>query len=67
MCYNRYLSINFFFSSYIRTYSNVPEFRDSITICIYRFVKEFTKGVESDWTVNLVNHIKPADIMEERV
>ncbi|XP_050418744.1 m-AAA protease-interacting protein 1, mitochondrial [Patella vulgata] len=25
-------------------------------ICNYRFIKEFTKGVESDWTINKLNH-----------
>ncbi|KAK6165654.1 hypothetical protein SNE40_022540 [Patella caerulea] len=26
-------------------------------ICNYRFIKEFTKGVESDWTINKLNHV----------
>ncbi|XP_055639663.1 m-AAA protease-interacting protein 1, mitochondrial [Toxorhynchites rutilus septentrionalis] len=43
----------------------MPEFRDKISICNYRFIKEFTKGVESDWTVNIVSHFKPNDISEE--
>ncbi|XP_058122321.1 m-AAA protease-interacting protein 1, mitochondrial [Anopheles coustani] len=43
----------------------LPEFRDKISICNYRFIKEFTKGVDSDWTVNVVNHFKPSDYIEE--
>lgn len=43
----------------------LPEFRDKISICNYRFIKEFTKGVDSDWTVNVVNHFKPSDYVEE--
>ncbi|XP_058449854.1 m-AAA protease-interacting protein 1, mitochondrial [Malaya genurostris] len=43
----------------------MPEFRDKISICNYRFIKEFTKGVDSDWTVNIVNHFKPIDLVDE--
>ncbi|XP_035905132.1 m-AAA protease-interacting protein 1, mitochondrial [Anopheles stephensi] len=43
----------------------LPEFRDKISVCNYRFIKEFTKGVDSDWTVNVVNHFKPNDYIEE--
>uniref|UniRef100_A0A182KCA5 Tim44-like domain-containing protein n=1 Tax=Anopheles christyi TaxID=43041 RepID=A0A182KCA5_9DIPT len=43
----------------------LPEFRDKISICNYRFIKEFTKGVDSDWTLNVVNHFKPSDYVEE--
>ncbi|XP_058816861.1 m-AAA protease-interacting protein 1, mitochondrial [Topomyia yanbarensis] len=43
----------------------MPEFRDKISICNYRFIKEFTKGVDSDWTVNVVNHFKPSDLVDE--
>ncbi|XP_059620383.1 m-AAA protease-interacting protein 1, mitochondrial [Phlebotomus argentipes] len=43
----------------------MPEYRGRISICNYRFIKEFTKGSESDWTVNIVNHFKPSDMLEE--
>lgn len=43
----------------------MPEYRDKISICNYRFIKEFTKGVESDWTVNIVSHFKPSDLIDE--
>ncbi|XP_052869053.1 m-AAA protease-interacting protein 1, mitochondrial [Anopheles cruzii] len=43
----------------------LPEFRDKISICNYRFIKEFTKGVESDWTINVVNHFKPSDYLDQ--
>ncbi|KAJ9593534.1 hypothetical protein L9F63_014927, partial [Diploptera punctata] len=39
----------------------LPEYRDKIFICNYRFIREFTKGVEDQWTVNVINHFKPAD------
>ncbi|PSN58097.1 hypothetical protein C0J52_06493 [Blattella germanica] len=39
----------------------LPEYRDKIFICNYRFIREFTKGVEDQWTVNVVNHFKPVD------
>lgn len=43
----------------------MPEYRDKISICNYRFIKEFTKGVDSDWTVNVVSHFKPSDLLDE--
>ncbi|KAJ4434541.1 hypothetical protein ANN_23103 [Periplaneta americana] len=39
----------------------LPEYRDKIFICNYRFIREFTKGVEDQWTVNVINHFKPSD------
>lgn len=48
-------------------HSSSPEHRDNVTLCTYRFVKEFTKGTESDWMVNLINHIKPSDVLEDKV
>jgi len=29
------------------------------TVCNYRFIRNFTKGVSDSWTVNVVNHFKP--------
>ncbi|XP_055692669.1 m-AAA protease-interacting protein 1, mitochondrial [Lutzomyia longipalpis] len=43
----------------------LPDYRDKISICNYRFIKEFTKGKESDWTINVVNHFKPNDLLDE--
>lgn len=42
----------------------LPEYQNKISICNYRFIREFTKGVESDWTVNLLNHFRPIDVAE---
>lgn len=39
----------------------LPEYQQRISICNYRFIREFTKGVESDWTINLLNHFRPID------
>jgi len=41
------------------------EYMESVSICNYRFIKEFTQGVESSWVVNVVNHFKPADYMRK--
>ncbi|XP_023016726.1 m-AAA protease-interacting protein 1, mitochondrial [Leptinotarsa decemlineata] len=38
-----------------------PEYQRRICISNYRFTREFTKGVDGDWTVNLLNHVKPGD------
>ena len=35
------------------------------TILNYRFIREYTKGVEDSWTVNAVNHFKIMDIEKE--
>ncbi|XP_018333612.2 m-AAA protease-interacting protein 1, mitochondrial [Agrilus planipennis] len=43
----------------------LPEYRTRILICNYRFVREFTKGVEEEWTINLLNHFKPTDLIDE--
>ena len=35
------------------------------TILNYRFIREYTKGVEDTWTVNAVNHFKLMDVESE--
>lgn len=35
--------------------------KEMITVCNYRFVREFTHGVKPDWTINMINHFKPQD------
>lgn len=42
----------------------LPEYRDRIYICNYRFIREFTKGVQDDWTINAINHFKPSDNLD---
>lgn len=39
----------------------MPEYRERIYILNYRFIREFTKGVQDDWTINAINHFKPSD------
>ncbi|XP_065370425.1 m-AAA protease-interacting protein 1, mitochondrial [Calliphora vicina] len=43
----------------------LPEYQDKVFVCNYRFIKEFTTGQESDWTINVVNHFKPIDLINE--
>ncbi|KAI9583725.1 m-AAA protease-interacting protein 1, mitochondrial [Glossina fuscipes] len=43
----------------------MPEYQDKVFVCNYRFIKEFTSGYESDWTINVVNHFKPLDLINE--
>lgn len=43
----------------------LPEYRTRISISNYRFIREYTKGVNSDWTINLLNHFKPSDELDE--
>ncbi|XP_055932133.1 m-AAA protease-interacting protein 1, mitochondrial-like [Argiope bruennichi] len=37
---------------------NSEAVKDDIKICNYRFIREYTKGVESDWTINRLGHFK---------
>ncbi|CAG4934874.1 unnamed protein product [Parnassius apollo] len=39
-----------------------PEYQEKIFILNYRFIREFTKGVEDSWWVNIVNHFQPQSI-----
>jgi len=32
--------------------------KEDIQICNYRFIREYTKGVESDWVINRLGHFK---------
>ncbi|XP_066156719.1 m-AAA protease-interacting protein 1, mitochondrial [Euwallacea fornicatus] len=43
----------------------LPEYQDKISICNYRFIREYTKDKESGWIVNLLNHFRPIDDAEE--
>lgn len=43
----------------------LPEYQNRISICNYRFIREYTKGVDGDWTINLLNHFKPIDETRE--
>jgi len=35
-----------------------PRNQDKMFILNYRFIREFTKGVNPDWTINMLNHYK---------
>lgn len=39
---------------------------DRISVANYRFIREFTKGVEDEWTVNLLNHFKPGETIQKK-
>lgn len=39
----------------------MPEFRDKLFILNYRFIRDYSKGVSDQWTLNIVNHFKPAE------
>lgn len=41
------------------------EYQDKIYILNYRFIREFTKGVEDSWWVNIVNHFQPHTIKKQ--
>ncbi|KAJ6632718.1 m-AAA protease-interacting protein 1, mitochondrial [Pseudolycoriella hygida] len=43
----------------------LPQYRGKVSICNYRFIKQFTQGHESDWTVNVAHHFRPIDQLNE--
>ncbi|XP_017149883.1 m-AAA protease-interacting protein 1, mitochondrial [Drosophila miranda] len=43
----------------------LPEYQDKVFICNYRFIKEFTAGQHSDWTINVANHFRAIDLINE--
>ena len=40
------------------------DFQKSIIILTYRFIRNYTKGVEDSWTINALNHISMRDITD---
>ncbi|XP_063239284.1 m-AAA protease-interacting protein 1, mitochondrial [Bacillus rossius redtenbacheri] len=41
----------------------LPEYQDKLFICNYRFVREYTRGVADQWTVNVANHFRPGETL----
>jgi len=39
--------------------------RDNCYVCNYRFIKEFTKGVDDSWLINKLNHFHPAEYVDQ--
>ncbi|CAG4965940.1 unnamed protein product [Colias eurytheme] len=48
------------------TLGGQPEFQDKIFILNYRFIREFTKGVEDSWCINIVNHFQPQNLAKRQ-
>lgn len=46
-------------------FSTTPEFTKDLWIVNYGFRKELTRGVEDEWTVNLIKQIKSIDELED--
>ena len=40
------------------------EFQRSIIVLTYRFIRNYTKGVEDSWTINGLNHVSMRDITD---
>jgi len=43
-------------------FQQLSEHKDKIIVCNYRFMREYTKGVESGWVINVISHFKPSVI-----
>lgn len=50
----------------VTTKESFRRLENSYSVANYRFIKEFTKGVEDDWTINYILHVKPTDEMREK-
>jgi len=46
--------------------SEMNKSQDQLYICNYRFVREYTKGVQSDWTINKLNHFLPSELVKRK-
>lgn len=44
---------------------DVKKASENIHLLNCRFIREYTKGVEDQWTINGFNYIKVADLMRE--
>ncbi|XP_024936373.1 uncharacterized protein LOC107263223 isoform X2 [Cephus cinctus] len=39
----------------------MPEYQEKMYILNYRFIREFTSGVQTPWVINMINHFMPID------
>lgn len=46
--------------------SGIYDNYDRISIANYRYIREFTRGVEDQWTISLANHFKPGELIQQR-
>lgn len=40
--------------------------KNNYRVANYRFIKEFTNGVDDDWTINHILHVRPSDEMKQQ-
>ncbi|XP_077514312.1 m-AAA protease-interacting protein 1, mitochondrial-like [Amblyomma americanum] len=40
----------------------VQQLQDKVHVANYRFIRDYTKGMESDWTINQLNHFKLSSV-----
>ncbi|KAJ8679276.1 hypothetical protein QAD02_015063 [Eretmocerus hayati] len=40
----------------------LPEYRNLLFVSNYRFIREYTEGVESSWTINMINHLMSTSV-----
>ncbi|XP_018006621.1 m-AAA protease-interacting protein 1, mitochondrial [Hyalella azteca] len=74
MCYHIYRDFQEFIqdkedirdNSFIHQNADFYNEADRITIANYRFIREFTKGTNDDWTINVINHFKPGQALENK-
>ncbi|XP_046380217.1 m-AAA protease-interacting protein 1, mitochondrial-like [Haliotis rufescens] len=45
----------------VEYYNEVRDNQERLYICNYRFIREFTKGMEGDWSINKLNHFSPKE------
>lgn len=43
-------------------HDTMEQLQDKVHVANYRFIRDYTKGRESDWTINLLNHFKLSSV-----
>lgn len=71
MCYHVFKGLQDHIENLVKTDNSGPlqgvyDNYDRISIANYRFIREFTKGVDDDWTVNVANHFKPGEYIQQQ-
>jgi len=44
----------------------LPEYQEKMSVLNYRFIRNYTKGVCDQWTINVVNHFKPSEYGDKK-
>ncbi|XP_014679789.1 PREDICTED: uncharacterized protein C2orf47 homolog, mitochondrial-like [Priapulus caudatus] len=66
MVFHCFKGLDTFKKSSEATFNELQQNKSNITIANYRFIREYTKGVNGNWTINVLNHIRPIEHEDEK-